>query len=196
MLKNLGQIDGRHGWFSELVIKGNKTLPEYGGGLCQIGTTMFRTAVNTGLPITERRSHSYRVSYYEPAGTDATIYDPSPDLKFLNDTEHYIYINAYIKGTHVYFEFWGTNDDRQVEVGKPHIYHITYPPATKLIETTTLAPGKKKCTESAHAGADADFSTTVKYASGTERSETFHSHYRAWQAVCLIGVEELSEDKE
>ena len=69
-------------------------MPEYGGGLCQIGTTVFRAAVNSGLPITERRPHAYRVVYYEPAGFDATIYDPRPDLRFINDTENYILIQT------------------------------------------------------------------------------------------------------
>ncbi len=196
MLKSLGEIDGAHGWLAELVIKGNKTTPEFGGGLCQIGTTMFRGAVDTGLKITERRNHSYRVSYYEPAGTDATIYDPAPDFKFVNDTPKHIYINAYIVGTEIIFEFWGTNDGREVVVGKPSVYNITAAPPTKLIETTDLAPGKKNCTESAHAGADAKFSTTITYADGQVREETFLSHYRPWQAVCLIGVEKLSTDTE
>ncbi len=193
MLKALGEIDGAHGWLPELVIKGNETKPEYGGGLCQIGTTMFRGAVNTGLKITERRNHSYRVSYYEPAGTDATIYDPAPDFKFLNDTPKHIYINAYIIGTEIHFEFWGTDDGREVVVTEPSIYNITAAPPTKLIETTDLAPGKKRCTESAHAGADAHFTTTITYADGQVREEIFRSHYRPWQAVCLIGVEETPE---
>ncbi|MBD3281228.1 hypothetical protein GF391_00590, partial [Candidatus Uhrbacteria bacterium] len=194
MLGALGEIDGAHGWLPELVIKGNETKPEYGGGLCQIGTTMFRGAVDTGLKITERRNHSYRVSYYEPAGTDATIYDPAPDFRFLNDTPKHVYINAYIVGTEVIFEFWGTDDGREVIVEDPSIYNITAAPPTKLIETTDLAPGKKRCTESAHAGADAHFKTTITYADGQVREEIFRSHYRPWQAVCLIGVEETAEE--
>ncbi len=188
MLKTLGPVDGAHGWLPELVIKGDKTMPEFGGGLCQIGTTMFRAALATGLPVTERRNHSYRVSYYEPAGTDATIYEPSPDLKFKNDTGKYIILNAYIKGTQIYFEMWGTKDGRKVSQTKPRIYNIVPAPPTKLTETEELAPGKKKCSESAHAGADAEFSTTVEYSDGRKREETFSSHYRPWQAVCLIGV--------
>ncbi|MFA6161490.1 MAG: VanW family protein [Patescibacteria group bacterium] len=189
MLKTLGPVDGEHGWYPELVIKGDKTTPEFGGGLCQIGTTMFRAALATGLPVTERRNHSYRVSYYEPAGTDATIYEPAPDFKFINDTGKYVLVNAYIKGTKVYFEMWGTSDSRKVAQTKPRIYNIVPAPPTKLTETEELAPGQKKCTESAHAGADAEFSTTVEYADGHKREETFSSHYRPWQAVCLIGVE-------
>jgi vancomycin resistance protein YoaR len=136
------------------------------------------------------------VSYYEPAGTDATIYEPSPDMKFINDTEHHILIHAYIVGTEVIYEFWGTDDGRTVTVGKPRIYNITAAPPTKLVETTDLEPGKKRCTESAHAGADAAFDYKVEYADGTVHEETFHSHYRPWQAVCLVGVESLSGDSE
>ncbi len=193
MLKTLGPVDGVHGWLPELVIKGDKTTPEFGGGLCQIGTTMFRAAIASGLPVTERRNHSYRVSYYEPAGTDATIYEPAPDFKFLNDTGKYIFVNAYIKGTEITFEMWGTKDGRTVETTKPKIYNIVAAPATKLVESTDLAPGKKKCTESAHAGADAEFSTAVTYADGNKREETFRSHYRPWGAVCLIGVEKKTD---
>jgi len=192
LLKTLGPIDAAHKWLPELVIKGNETKPEYGGGLCQIGTTTFRAALASGLPIVERRNHSYRVRYYEPAGTDATIYDPSPDFKFLNDTAHAILINAYIKGDEVIFEFWGTKDGRTVNQTKPRVYNISSPPAMKLIETLDLPPGKKKCTESAHAGADAEFTYTVIYPNGEVKEEVFRSHYRPWQAVCLVGVEKLS----
>ncbi len=192
LLKTLGQIDAAHKWLPELVIKGNETKPEYGGGLCQIGTTTFRAALASGLPIVERRNHSYRVRYYEPAGTDATIYDPKPDFKFLNDTEHAILINAFLKGDEVIFEFWGTKDGRTANQTKPRIYNITSPPAMKLIETLDLPPGKKKCTESAHVGADAEFTYTVTYPNGEVKEEVFRSHYRPWQAVCLVGVEKLS----
>lgn len=193
LLKVLGPVDGAHGWLPELVIKGNKTTPEYGGGLCQIGTTVFRGAMDSGLKITERRNHSYRVAYYEPAGTDATIYEPSPDFRFLNDTGNYILINGYLRGDEVVFEFWGTKDGRTVDPRNPVIYNIVPPPPMKLIETLDLPPGQKKCTESAHAGADASLTYTVRYADGTTNEEVFLSHYRPWQAVCLVGVETLSE---
>lgn len=192
LLKALGPIDGEHKWLPELVIKGNETKPEFGGGLCQIGTTTFRAAMAAGMPIVERVNHSYRVRYYEPAGTDATIYDPAPDFRFLNDTSAPILINAYIKGSDAFFEFWGTNDGRKAAQTKPVLSNITSPPPMKLVETLDLLPGTKKCTEVAHAGADASFSYTVTYASGEEKKQVFQSHYRPWQAVCLIGVEKLS----
>ena len=187
MMETLGSIDGAHGWLPELVIKGNETKPEYGGGLCQIGTTAFRGALNVGLPIVERRNHSYRVRYYEPAGTDATLYEPKPDFRFRNDMAHPVLINAYASGSTAIFEFWGTKDGRVADPIKPRIFNIVQPPPMKLIETTDLPPGQKKCTESAHAGATAEFTYTVTYPNGEVKSEVFRSHYRPWQAVCLVG---------
>lgn len=188
MLSVLGEIDGKHGWLPELVIKGNKTTPEYGGGLCQIGTTAFRAALDAGMPITERQNHSYRVRYYEPAGTDATIYDPAPDFKFKNDTEHWILITGEIAGDDVSFTIWGTSDGRVGKYEKPRVFNIVQPPPTKYVETTEIPVGTTKCTESAHAGADAVLEYFVTMANGEVRKQVFTSKYRPWQAVCLKGV--------
>ena len=199
LLKALGEIDAASGYLPELVIKGNKTIPEYGGGLCQIGTTTFRATLSTGLPVTQRRNHSYQVPYYNDAdglpGTDATIYDPAPDYRFLNDTENYVLIQTRIETNDIYFDFWGTLDGRSVEQSKTLVYNVTPPPPTKFIETLELEPGEKKCTESPHNGADAQFTYAVTYEDGEEKEETFVSHYRPWQEVCLIGVEELEGDE-
>lgn len=190
LVKTLGDINAEAGYLPELVIKGNKTIPEYGGGLCQIGTTIFRSAISSGLPITERRNHSYRVSYYEPAGFDATIYSPQPDVRFINDTNNFILIQARIDKDDLYFDFWGIKDGRIIEKTDPLVYNITKPGPTKIIETTDLPAGKKKCTERAHNGADAYFNYKVTYPDGAVKEEKFYSHYIPWQEVCLVGVEE------
>ncbi|MEK7496871.1 MAG: VanW family protein [Patescibacteria group bacterium] len=188
LIKTLGNIDAAAGYLTELVIKGDKTVPEFGGGLCQIGTTTFRSALGSGLPITERRSHSYRVPYYEPAGTDATIYDPKPDFRFKNDTGNAILIQTKIQGDELIFEFWGKKDGRVAEQTKPRVYNIVRPPEAKLVETEDLPVGQKKCTERAHVGADAEFKYTVTYPSSEKKEVVFKSHYVPWQEVCLIGV--------
>jgi vancomycin resistance protein YoaR len=192
LIKALGAIDGSTGYLPELVIKDNKTIPEFGGGLCQVGTTMFRTVIASGLPVTMRQNHSYRVAYYEPAGTDATIYDPWPDFRFINDTPTYILIQTKISGDILIFEFWGTPDGRLVEKTKPTIYNIVKPEPAKIIETLDLKPGQKKCTEHAHNGADAYFDYKVTYPDGLIKEKRFSSHYVPWQEVCLLGVEKLS----
>ena len=118
--KYLGPVEAADGFLPELVIKKNGTVPELGGGLCQVSTTTFRAAMNAGLPITERRNHAYAVSYYAPQGTDATIYPGVVDLKFINDTPGAILVWPYIKDPNtLIFDFYGTKDSRQVTLEKP-----------------------------------------------------------------------------
>ncbi|MEI6378042.1 MAG: VanW family protein [Candidatus Falkowbacteria bacterium] len=185
-IKALGEIGAKTGYLQELVIKENKTIPEYGGGLCQVGTTIFRAAFNSGLPITERRNHSYRVAYYEPAGTDATIYDPQPDFKFLNDTGNDILILTAVDGVNARFEIWGTKDGRKVEYTYPTIFNIVKPGPTKYMAKEGMAAGTKKCIEKAHNGADAYFDYKVTYPNGEIKEKRFSSHYVPWRAVCLV----------
>jgi len=196
LVKALGDVSAKTGYLPELVIKGNKTVPEYGGGLCQIGTTVFRAALASGLPITARRNHSYRVAYYEPAGMDAAIYIPQPDVRFVNDTANYVLIQARIIKNDIYFDFWGTKDGRVATTTKPTVYNIVKPEPTKYIETTELSAGEKKCTERAHNGADAYFDYTVIYPEGATttpvQERRFSSHYIPWQEVCLIGMNAAS----
>ncbi len=189
LINALGEVDSAAGYRPELVIKGDKTIPEYGGGLCQIGTTMFRAALASGLPITERRNHSYRVVYYEPAGKDATIYNPRPDLKFINDIGNYILIQSRIEGDELYFDFWSKMDGRIIEQSDSVIYNIKSAGPTQYSETEELKPGEKKCTEKAHAGADAYFDYKVTYPDGNVKEERFTSHYIPWPARCLVGKE-------
>lgn len=197
MLKTLGTIDGTTGYLEELVIKENKTTPEYGGGLCQIGSTAFRATLDSGLPVTMRQNHSYRVPYYERdgdgndigPGKDATIYDPAPDYRFLNDTGHEILIWTDITGNKLTFTFWGVKDGRTASQTKSRVYNIVKPPPKKVIQTSELKIGEEKCTEHAHVGSEAVFDYSVVYADGTKKDKEFHSHYKPWQEVCLVGVD-------
>lgn len=180
------------GWFEELVIKGNRTIPEVGGGGCQLGTTLFRAAMGTGLPIVARQNHSYAVSYYFEQGvpgTDATIYDPNPDFRFRNDTGNYILLQTRIEGTQLIFDMWGTSDGRVASRTKPVVSNYVPAPPKKEIETTDLKPGEVKCVEKPHTGMTASFDYFVKYADGREVKENFTSKYKPWQEVCLIGVD-------
>lgn len=198
LIGTLGNIDAENGYLPELVIKGNITTPEFGGGLCQIGTTLFRSALNAGLAIPERRNHSYRVSYYERdgdgnyigPGTDATIYDPSPDLKITNDTGTMMLITTKITGDKVEFIIYGKNDGRIAEKSDVKVFNIVPPPEPKITETTDLPPGVKKCSESPHPGASTVFTYKVTYTDGRPEFTTdFRSYYRPWGEVCLVGVD-------
>ena len=198
LIEALSPFTYENGYFPELVIKGDKIEPEMGGGACQIGTTTFRATMNSGLPVTERRNHSLVVSYYnDPAngnpGTDATIYEPSPDYKFKNDTGRYILFQAeMIEDTQeLRFTFWGTHDGRKGSYSPPVVTRWLGTGAPIEKETTELEPGVRKC-QGAHVGADAVFTYTVTNPDGTVNETVFESHYRPLPTICLVGVEPLS----
>ncbi|MFH1855417.1 MAG: VanW family protein [bacterium] len=184
----LGTIDQSTGYLPELVIREDETVPEFGGGLCQVSTTLFRAALDSGLRISERQNHSYRVSYYEPpVGMDATIYYPRPDFKFVNDTDNYILVYGYTSGTMITFDFYGTRDGRQSEISDPVVYDITSPPDPIYTDDPTLEPGEEKQIDRAHNGAKAKFDYIVRKDGKIINQQTFASYYTAWPAKFLRG---------
>lgn len=117
----LGPVDGEHGYKEELVIRDNETKPEFGGGICQVSTTVFRGAIYTGMKITQRHNHSYPVHYYTPTGFDATVYVPKPDFRFINNTPGHILLDMETVGTELIFKYYGTSDGRTVEMQGPFV---------------------------------------------------------------------------
>lgn len=188
-LKTLGDVSEKTGYLPELVIKEDRTEPEVGGGLCQVSTTMFRAALNSGLKITARQNHKYRVSYYEPpVGMDATVYIPSPDLKFKNDTPGYILIQAKISGSSITFEFWGKSDGRKVEMTDPEVYDITEPEGPIYEDDPTLPVGEEKQVEKAHPGSKAKFTYKVTKDGKIINEQEFKSEYVPWRARIKKGT--------
>jgi vancomycin resistance protein YoaR len=178
----------------ELVIKGNSTVPEVGGGLCQVSTTVFRAALNAGLKITERVNHKYRVSYYEPpVGLDATIYDPAPDFKFLNDTPGYILVQSSVKDDKITFELYGTKDARVSTISDPILYDSVSPPATQYIDDPTMDDGQTKYIEKAHTGVTAKVTYQVKKDDKVINEQTFISKYVAWGAIIKRGTKKAEQ---
>lgn len=196
LVKALGVIDAAHGWKSELVIKGTRIKPEYGGGLCQVGTTMFRVILDAGLPVLERSNHSLRISYYEPPiGLDATIYEPKPDLRFKNDYANYLLLQTEVSGDNLIFRFYGTTDGRTVDLPTPKVYNRTPIPPTTTVEVDDLKPGVKECQAPGHPGADATATYTVTKSDGTKTTQTFQSHYRAIGIICRVGKTPAAKPK-
>lgn len=185
----LGYIGPETGYLKELVIKGDKTIPEYGGGLCQVSTTVYRSLLFAGLPITQRRNHSYAVSYYDPQGLDATIYPPAVDMKFKNDTSAHILLQATTIGNKAYSNVYGTPVDRQVDLIGPYYYSYRRAPPAKVEYTSELAPGQKKSVGGAHTGFKADWYRRISYADGDKEDvlENIHSNYAARPQYTLIG---------
>lgn len=189
----LAPIEESNGYLPELVIKGNRTIPEAGGGLCQVSTTLFRSVLNAGLPVVERQNHAYRVSYYERGvgpGLDATIYDPNPDFKWKNDFSTSVYIQSAIKGNVITFELFGTKDGRQSTIGTTQILE-TYPVGEPIyVNTDTLPKGETRQIEKPHDGAKTSVTYSVTRGGKEIFKRTFISVYRAWPAQFLVGTAE------
>jgi vancomycin resistance protein YoaR len=198
LVEALKPFTAEAGYRPELVIKGNKLLPEIGGGACQIGTTTFRAALSSGLEITQRRNHSFAVSYYNDEnglpGADATIYDPWPDFKFINNTPAHVLIQTHVEGDELIYEFWGTSDGRQASTTKPAILARQSAPPTNYIETTDLPVGTTSCSGSNVPGYTTTFTYTVVMPDGEEKVENFDSYYKPWQKICLVGVEKKESE--
>lgn len=187
---NLGIVDDSTGYKKELVIKPEGTIPEFGGGLCQVSSTMYRAALFAGLPIVERSPHTYAVTYYSQVlghGLDATIYPPSKDLKFLNDTSGHILIHSYVDGPAVFFKFYGTQDSRQIEMDGPYISNrIAAPEEPLLVSDPKLQPGEKKQVEKPHGGFDALWFRRITK-NGETKEEKIFTRYKAVPAKFLVG---------
>jgi len=189
----VGDISSLTGYQPAYIIKDGKTVLGDGGGVCQVSTTLFRAAINAGLPIIERTAHAYRVGYYEndmKPGFDATVFSPTVDLKIKNDTPSYILIQTEVdeKNNLLYFRFFGKKDDRKVEVSDSTVWDIAPPPEPKYQEEPTLKKGVVKQVDFPSWGAKALFNYKVYKKNKLVIDQKFFSSYRPWQAVYLVGT--------
>lgn len=210
-LAAIGPVDAAHGFLPEKVILGNKLELQYGGGLCQPVSTLFRAILDAGLPITERQNHSRRVSYYEkPSGVkgvninwdaayaniggslvgyDATVYEPKPDLKFKNDTGSAILVQAFVTNDRVVtYELYGTNDGRQVSISKGTVLYTKAPAEAVYEDDPSIPTGTETQVDKPVPGAKTSFNYAVKYADGRTESRDFISVYKPVSARYLRGT--------
>ncbi len=188
--ETLGPVNERTGYRKDLVIQGETTIPDYGGGLCQVSTTAYRGPWEYGLPILKRKNHSYAVSYYSPQGTDATVYPPNVDMKFRNDTPGALLIQTFVDNRdRAFFIYYGTKDDRVTEVFGPYITdRKRAPPGEKISYTTEIPVGEKRKAGEAHDGMKAMWYRAMsKQGSGTILDHTF-SVYEARPVTVQVGV--------
>lgn len=193
--KALGDVSAFTGYKQAYVIENGKTILGDGGGVCQVSTTFFRAILNAGLPVEERHAHAYRVGYYEqdsPPGIDATIYSPSVDLRFKNDTESYILIQTFVDPQiqRLTFFLYGTTDGRQVEMSKPVITNQTAPSPPQYQDDPTRPKGSIEQTDFEAWGANVYFTRQVTKNGKVIISERYDSNYRPWQAVYIRGTKE------
>jgi vancomycin resistance protein YoaR len=189
----LGEVTAEKGYEESIIIWGNTTRADVGGGLCQVSSTAFRAAFWAGVPIVERWPHAFRVSYYEPPkGLDATIYSPDVDLKWVNDTGHYILIHTYVDRDNqtLTFRYYGTNPGRTVEMEGPFESNPVSHGPPVYREDPTLPKGQTKQIEWPKDGLDVMVYRIIKENGVEVRRDPFFSRYRPWQAVYLVGTKE------
>jgi vancomycin resistance protein YoaR len=191
----LGEVTKEEGYDESLIIFGNETIPDVGGGICQVSSTAFGAAFWGGFPVVERWAHAYRVGYYEqgnrPVGMDATIYSPLVDLKFVNDTPYHLLIETYVNQntSALQFKFYSTGVGRVIELEGPVVSDVIEHGEAVYKEDAELAPGEIKQIEWATNGLTAVITRTVRSATSgdvIERKE-FKSKFRPWNAVYLVG---------
>lgn len=189
----VGPVSAEQGYKQAYIINKGRTVLDDGGGICQVSTTAFRAALNAGLPIVKRTAHAYRVSYYEQRGfkpgLDATIFSPSVDLQFKNDTSHSILVQAVVDSVNGKLEvdIYGTSDGRRVVLGDVVVSNIKPAPEPLYQDDPSLATGTTKQVDFAAAGATAVFTRKVYRGSELLIDESFKSNFRPWQAVYLVG---------
>lgn len=189
----LGDVSLDTGYKEAYIIKDGKTVLGDGGGVCQVSTTLFRAILDAGLPVVERRAHAYRVGYYEQdsaVGFDATVYSPTTDLKFKNDTPGHLLIQTYTNtaATSLVFEIYGTSDGRVATTTKPIVTDITPPPEDLYTDDPTLPEGTIKQIDWKAWGAKSRFTYKVRRGGETIYEKIFYSNYRPWQAIFLRGT--------
>ncbi len=184
-LQAIGGIDEAHSFVEGYVIAAERTQRGVGGGVCQVSTTAFRAAFWSGVHVTERNQHSYRVGWYEangePVGFDAAVFDPGVDMKFVNDTPGYILVEAKATSDTLTVNFYGTKSaGEQVKLEGPAISNRVSPPPDVYQVDTRLAPGAKKQVETAHGGLNTLITRRIIVPGQPDKIDKFPSSYRAW----------------
>lgn len=190
----LGDVTEEAGFSTGLIILGGRTVEGVGGGVCQVSTTMYQAAFWAGFPVTERLEHGYRVHYYddgEGPGMDATVFTPLVDLKFVNNTEHYLLIENYYDETSesLTFKFYSTRTGRTVEKEGPFFENVVPPKPDVWEYNEELEPGEIIQVDWAVEGADVTVYRRVYDADGNLMygNEAFVSNYIPWSNVYQYG---------
>lgn len=157
-----------------------------GGGVCQVSTTVFNAAYEAGLPITERTNHALYISHY-PLGRDATVDYPNVDLKFVNDTPHWLLLRTFVGPSSLVVTLYGTPQHRRVvTIGQP-LRVVAPAPVSKTVDAS-LRPGQVVVDQAGMPAQSTSVERKVFSASGKLLSDqTWSSSYRAVPELVRVG---------
>lgn len=181
----IGERTAAKGYQEANAIVNGKLVPQLGGGICQVGTTIFNTVFFSGLPVVERHNHSQYISHY-PTGRDATVSWGGPDFKFKNDTPNWVLIATGYTNSTVTISLYGTNPGYQVTYDTGAWTDIKDPPVREVPDPT-LPAGSRVIDERGVSGRTI---VVVRHvlSNGVEiRTDSFKSVYRAAEEVVRVG---------
>jgi vancomycin resistance protein YoaR len=129
------------GFLEAPVIINGELKTGLGGGVCQVSTTVFNAAYEAGLPIVSRTNHALYISHY-PQGRDATVNYPDVDLKFVNDTGHWLLLRTWVGSSSLTVALYGTPVHRRVvSEARPLVVSGSTP--TKKVPDPSLVRGEE-----------------------------------------------------
>jgi vancomycin resistance protein YoaR len=182
----IGERTAERGFRTAPVIIGTEYSEEVGGGTSQVATTVFNAAWEAGLRITKRHPHSLYISRY-PLGRDATVYWPSLDLEFVNDTKSWILVRGFSESDGISVAIYG-GERRRVESSATPLVS-TGPVPVQRVKDPTLRKGER-VVDAEGAPPTRTSATRKVYASDGEllRTETWNTSYAGEKRVVRIGT--------
>ncbi|PDW02436.1 VanW family protein [Candidatus Viridilinea mediisalina] len=204
--RTIGRIDGSNGFVEGYAIVQNRTQLEWGGGICQDSTTMFRAAFWAGLPITERWGHSFYISWYDRygfgrygdgPGMDAAIFIGALDFKFLNDTGNWLLLQTLVdtRRTLAEIRIYGTDDGRTISLEGPTITNRRPAPTEPVYVADPSRPrGSMRQSDTARGGMTILFTRIVERDGEMIERRTFETVFRPWPNIFEINPADLGPD--
>ncbi len=189
----IGERTEERGFRPAPVIIGNEYEEEVGGGTSQVATTVFNAAWEAGLRITERHPHSLYISRYQ-LGRDATVYWPSLDLKFVNDTPTWVLVRGFVEGDGITVGIYG-GERRRVESSATSL-EITGKAPVERIQDPTLPKGQRVVEEEGAPSSRTTASREVYSADGELlHDETWATSYESQDRVVRVGTKIVKPEK-
>jgi vancomycin resistance protein YoaR len=181
-----GERTAAKGFLEAPVIINGELENGLGGGVCQVSTTVFNAAYEAGLPITARTNHALYISHY-PLGRDATVDYPDIDLKFVNDTAHWLLLRTFVGPSSLIVTLYGTPQHRRIVSDTTPLKVVAQPPVQRQPDAS-LTPG----TQVVLAYGEPEMTTSVHrlvYASDGKllSDATWYSDYKATPTIIEVG---------
>ena len=181
-----GERSAAKGFLEAPVIVNGELQTGLGGGVCQVSTTVFNAAYEAGLRITERTNHALYISHY-PLGRDATVNYPDVDLKFVNDTPHWLLLRTYVNPSSLSVVLYGAPQHRRVDTLAQPLQVVAPPPVQKTVDPT-LKPGDVVVDDPGVPAQSTSVERKVYDAQGNLLSDqTWYSSYRAQPKLVRVG---------